>query len=361
MADGLSAAHERGIVHRDIKPENLMVTAQGLVKILDFGLAKPIAAGPSDPTTMQVSDTSTSPGTVLGTAGYMAPEQVRGRAADARSDLFALGCVLYEMVTGQRAFKGESPVETMAMILHEEPSYSLPGREIPAELARVVRRCLEKDPRARPLSARALASDLRLLKSSASSSPHHAETEPSRVSEIRRTPRPAGAVDSIAVVPFVNTGGEESLDYLSDGVTEQLINSLSRIPSLRVIPRSTMFRYKAKDIDPIAVGRALQARLVLTGRVLQRGDALNVQAELVDVGEEAQVWGEQYVRPLEDLFTVQGEIASQIADRLRVTLTGEQLARAAAPADRGRRGLPALPQGPLLLEQAHRRGAQRRR
>jgi eukaryotic-like serine/threonine-protein kinase len=324
LADGLTAAHERGVIHRDIKPENLMVTPEWQLKILDFGLAKALGPISADPTTLRVSDSPTSPGSVLGTVGYMSPEQVRGRLADARSDLFALGCVLYEMLVGRRAFKAASPVETMAAILNREPDLSPSGRELPPELTRLIQRCLEKDPHARPRSARAVAEELRAVSSSPGSAPRTTTAESSRASEIRRTPRPTGMLDSIAVIPFANAGAEEGTEYLSDGVTEQLINSLSRIPTLRVIPRSTMFRYKAPDVDPLAVGRGLGARLVLTGRVLQRGESLNVQAELVDVGEEAQVWGEQYVRHVDDLFTVQTQIASQIADKLRVTLTGEQ-------------------------------------
>ncbi len=308
LAEGLAAAHAKGIVHRDLKPENIFLTVDGRVKILDFGLARRVEEA-ADPEATQ-GDGVTEPGAVMGTAGYMSPEQVRGEKAEAPSDIFALGSVLYEMVSGKRAFSRANPVETMSAILREEPE-ALSD----TQLQRVVARCLEKRPGERFQSARDLAFAVR------------------QASTPVQTPQ-AGmpvlpALDSIAVLPFANASGDPDAEYLSDGIAESIINSLTRLGQLRVIPRSTMFRYKGSDADPQAVGRELGVRAVLTGRVLLRGETLIVSAELIDVAAQAQLWGERYNRKLADIFAVEEEIARQISENLRVKLSGEEKKRLA--------------------------------
>jgi len=298
IADGLNAAHTKGIIHRDLKPENVFLTADGQVKVLDFGLARISSAVPDGMGSLPMTAAmETTPGTILGTFAYMSPEQVRGDTSDAASDVFSLGSVLYEIATGRPAFSRPSPAETMAAILDHTP----PRISASPELDRLVSRCLAKEARKRP-SASAAASALRLLVE---------HQTPGRRSHV---------VDSIAVLPFVNTGNGEDTDYLCDGITESLINHLSEIHKLRVVPRSTAFRYRGVEIDPVAVAHELNVRVLLTGRVLQRGDALNVQAELVDAASNSQVWGQKYSRTLSDMCAVEEQIAREIADTLRVKL-----------------------------------------
>ena len=302
IASALGAAHDRGIVHRDVKPENVMLRPDGYVKVLDFGLAKLATRDDTGAESMLL----TRPGMVMGTPWYMSPEQIRGEQADATSDIFSLGCVIYEMLTARRAFERPSPADTLAAILKEEPR-TIDG--VPPDLGRLVRRCLEKNPHERFQSARDLASDLRSLATS-----READDAPA---------------DSLAVLPFTNAGGADA-EYLSDGIAESLINSFSKITRLRVIPRGVVFRYKGREIDPRAVGRELGVRMLLSGKVVERGGHLSVQAELVDVAANKQLWGERWHRPLADIFEVEEAISRQIADKLRMRLSGEekeQLAR----------------------------------
>jgi TolB-like protein len=251
------------------------------VKILDFGLAHVQPLRPDDAVTL------TRPGVVMGTVGYMSPEQLRGDAARPPSDIFALGAVLYEIVSGRRAFGAGTAQDTLSAILRDDPpdlAHAAPS--IPAELARIVSHCLEKNPVERFQSARDLAFALKAVGS--------------RETAARR---PEG-IDSIAVLPFANVIGDPEVEYLSGGVAETIINSLTRLPGLRVTPRSTSFRFKAQDIDPQAIGRKLGVRVVLTGRILQRGDTLIVGAELVDVARQSQLWGERFTRKLADIFSI---------------------------------------------------------
>jgi serine/threonine protein kinase/tetratricopeptide (TPR) repeat protein len=316
IADGLAAAHAKGIVHRDLKPENIIITADGLVKIVDFGLARhaPVAVlagtADSDPTILE-----TMPGAVLGTLGYMAPEQVRGGTTDARTDIFAFGCLLYEMLAGRRAFQAGTPQEALAVVLRDEPP-PIADVEGASRLEPIVRNCLQKDPARRFQSARDIAEALRAMLNESTGS--------------RTAARRGNRGKSLAVFPFVNVGLDPGAEYLSDGVTESIINNLSQLPRLRVVPRSTVFRYKGRDVDVRAAGLALNVRTILMGRIAQRGDVLNIQAELVDAATESQLWGQQFNRRVEDIFAVQEEIAWQISEALRLKLTGDEKKRLAA-------------------------------
>jgi serine/threonine protein kinase/Tfp pilus assembly protein PilF len=368
IAEAVEAAHEKGIIHRDLKPPNVKLTPEGKVKVLDFGLAKAFASdgGLDLSNAPTLTAMGTEEGRILGTPAYMSPEQARGKSVDKRTDVWAFGCVLYILLTGRQAFTGDTLSDMIVSILEREPDWQALPASTPAKIRDLLRRCLQKDPqrRLRDLGDARIEIEEALLPPATAEARTKRDTDSGRVAVrsmasvtssnpwwrsrtalwiavvallvllaaaglIYRPAEHGETIDSIAVLPFVNVSGDQNTEYLSDGITESLINNLSQLPNLKIKSRDSVFHYKGKETDPEEVARQLGVRAIFKGRLTQRGDTLAISAELIDARNDDHLWGQQYNRKLADIFALQDEIAREITNTLRLRLTAQDEKRLA--------------------------------